>query len=555
MELLSNLKTVYVSFCDGMEEVVSNRDDEEMTASASVNTNTTFFPNLDILQLEYMDNLKHIGGGIAKGTANVIHGESECSQVGDVSWSLCQYSKEISISDCKALSSVIPSYTAGRMEKLQVLSIYNCTSMMEVFETKETNINGSSTSTTLTIPRPTNSIMHKLPNLKQLTIYDCDCLEYIFTFSTLESLRNLRTLQIINCKAMKMIVREEYGTTSSKDVVFPRLKSIELNTLPSLEGFFLGVNTDFRWPLLEYARIRDCPQIITFTSGQSTAPKLKYVHTELGKHNPECGFNVMPRLHETTSPSLDGISLHPTILQGRTWSFHNLIEYNLDHNYRYTKIFPSSELQHLQKLETIHADGCQNVEEVFEVAMEVTSNESQTVFKFPKLREVDLEDMWNLKRIWKSNQGRILEFPNLTRLSIIGCHELEHVFTCSMVGCVMQLQELHIEECRNMKVIVKEEEDYDFKAIEIKFPCLKSLKLDDLECIKGFYLGEDDFTFPTLDTLVIKQCREITVFTKGLSSTPKLSVVETGFGSFDVGENINSFIITKKQVNVFSFYY
>ncbi|GJZ77038.1 hypothetical protein Tco_0641710 [Tanacetum coccineum] len=63
-KLLSNLKKIEIAFCDGIEEVVSNRDDED--ASIYSHTTTTFFPHLD-LELNYLKNFKCIGGG-----ANVI---------------------------------------------------------------------------------------------------------------------------------------------------------------------------------------------------------------------------------------------------------------------------------------------------------------------------------------------------------------------------------------------------------------------------------------------------------------------------------------------------
>ncbi|XP_076949308.1 uncharacterized protein LOC143621912 [Bidens hawaiensis] len=479
------------------------------------------------------------------------------SQLDVVHWSLCQYSRNIKIKECHGLSSVIPSYAAGRMQKLQELDICECDAMEEVFETKEENNNYitdcSSSNIAVAIPRQKNCIVYKLSNLKTLKVISCDCLENIFTFSTLESLKKLEMLEIGYCKAMKVIVREEYGegtTTSSKDVIiFPNLKSINLVSLPNLEGFYLGMNIDFQWLLLEDLMIKDCPQMMVFTSGWSTTMRLKYIHTQLGKHNVECDI-VTPTLHQTPSPTLDCMRSRPTISDRKFWSFHNLIECHFDASYDDTKIFPSNELQQLQKLETITGGGSENLKEVFEVALEVTNNESQTVVKFPKLREVDIGYLRNLKYLWKSDQWRILEFPNLTKLSLRSCDSLEYVFTCSMVGCVMQLQELNIQFCTNMKVIVKKEDgDCDAKVSEIMFPCLKFLKLEYLPRMEGFCLGKEDFTFPSLDTLVISEIPMMTVFTEGRSITPELKVIETSFGSFNVndGEDMNTFIMTKKQ--------
>ncbi|GKF11590.1 NB-ARC domains-containing protein, partial [Tanacetum coccineum] len=212
------------------------------------------------------------------------------SQVGAVCWSLCQYSREISVRKCHAIPSVIPYSAVAQTQKLEKLTIWYCESMKEVFETQ---VMHSSTDTTTTSPGFKNiSIRLKLLNLKILIVGSCNLLEHVFTFSTLESLRQLEKLTIKKCNAMKVVVKEEIEeqTTASNIVVFPCLKSIVLVDLPNLEGFFMGMS-DFQWPSLDKVTIDGCPQLMVFTSGQSTSPKLKYMHTSLGKHSLECGLN------------------------------------------------------------------------------------------------------------------------------------------------------------------------------------------------------------------------------------------------------------------------
>ncbi|KAI3745593.1 hypothetical protein L6452_07994 [Arctium lappa] len=75
-KLFSNLKGVQIILCDVIEEVVSNRDDEDegMTAFTSTNTSTNLFPHLDILYLEDLPNLKRIGDA---NTTTSIHDQFE----------------------------------------------------------------------------------------------------------------------------------------------------------------------------------------------------------------------------------------------------------------------------------------------------------------------------------------------------------------------------------------------------------------------------------------------------------------------------------------------
>ncbi|KAI3795037.1 hypothetical protein L1987_37681 [Smallanthus sonchifolius] len=536
---LSSLKEVRISYCESMEEVVSNRDDDNEVLSTSTST-TTLFPHLDFLCFVCLYNLSSLNG-----TTNVIHEQVKFSQVRVVTWSLCQYAREIRILECPALSSVIPYYAAGQVQELQDLTVDQCKSMVELFETKKISNNGCTSSNVdqgsdnilPIISRPKQTVMHEFPNLMILKISKCNLLEYIFTFSTLESLKKLESLSIVDCAALKVIVREENEEASSKVVVvFPRLKSIELDHLPNLGGFLLEMSIDFQLPSVDYVLINDCPQMMVFTSGQTATPKLKYIHTRLGKHNLACGLNF----HRIPSPSSDTSSSCP---EGIPWSFHNLIEMYLDDNTRLKTIVQSSELIKLQNLEKITLNDCQHVEEVFE---EVTNAKSETVVKFTNLREVELNWANNLRYIWKSNS----QFPNLTRVFIHLCNNLEHVFTSSMVSSLMQLQELHISSCKRTEEIVKKEEECDGKVSEVIFPCLKSLQLENLWSLKGFSLGKDNLILPSLNTLVIKECPKIRIFSEGCSIAPQLKVVETSFGVFHVGKDINSFIMTKNQEGI-----
>ncbi|KAI3724644.1 hypothetical protein L2E82_36427 [Cichorium intybus] len=77
-KLLSNLKKVYIFDCDGIEEVVSNRDDEDKETttciSTSSHTSTILFPCLDSLALDRLPHLKCISGchGSADGGNNEL---------------------------------------------------------------------------------------------------------------------------------------------------------------------------------------------------------------------------------------------------------------------------------------------------------------------------------------------------------------------------------------------------------------------------------------------------------------------------------------------------
>ncbi|KAD7477399.1 hypothetical protein E3N88_00535 [Mikania micrantha] len=494
------------------------------------------FPKLREVELDWLDSLKYIWKSNE--------------------WSILEFPNltRLSITACNKLEHVFTASMVGSLIKLQELHIRHCTKMEVIaFESK---IDQGSVS--FSRPKAITNLHHQLTNLKILKIFECDLLEYVFTFSTLESLKKLEELRISSCKAMKVIVREDRVEESSK-VVFPRLKSIELDDLSNLVGFFMGIDIDFEWRSLDHAMINKCPQMMVLTSGESIAPKLKYIHTWLGKHDLECGLNfhkvfffcnfLSMHHHKIyiffVSPQSSYNSIVCPSAERTPWSFHNLIEMDLQFYHELEKVVPMNELQQLPILEKVIISSCGNVEEVFEVS----NNESPTVVTLQKLRVVELYDLHNLKYIWKSNEWSILEFPNLTTLSIFMCYNLEHVFTSSMVGSLMKLQELHIKHCTNMEVIVKkeEEEECDGKVGEIMFPCLKSLELVGLASLKGFFLGKDDLLFPSMNTLVINCCPEIKIFSEGRGIAHQLKLLKTSFEVFQVRKDNNCFIRNKIQ--------
>lgn len=228
----------------------------------------------------------------------------QCAQ--GASWSLCQCPREIDIANCDTLSSLIRWHAVGQMKKLEKLNIEHCGTIIELFESQTINSSrdteegrsSGGTGTALTSPRLKNMpVVPQLSNLKVVRISECDLLQYVFTFSTLESLKQLKELSVHDCKATRVIVKKESGeqTTSSSPssmvVLFPHLETLRLVNLPKLEGFFLGTN-DFYCPLLTNVMVYDCPEMMVFmTYGQLKAPKLKYISTNLGMHSVEGDLN------------------------------------------------------------------------------------------------------------------------------------------------------------------------------------------------------------------------------------------------------------------------
>ncbi|KAL8228637.1 hypothetical protein R6Q59_000560 [Mikania micrantha] len=113
----------------------------------------------------------------------------------------------------------------------------------------------------------------------------------------------------------------------------------------------------------------------------------------------------------------------------------------------------------------------------------------------------------------RREESVVMVFNNETVLvhNLIDLHmENDENLRSSMVGGLLQLQDLQVTYCKNMEVIVKIEEEDEVKEEMELFPCLKSLKLIGLGSLKGFCSGKVNFSWPLLHTLEVPACPEIT---------------------------------------------
>ncbi|KAL7611590.1 hypothetical protein Lser_V15G05476 [Lactuca serriola] len=374
----------------------------------------------------------------------------------------------------------------------------------------------------LVIPQ-NQSQSYSFHNLTKITMYNCKSIKYLFSPLMGKLLPNLKKVGIDCCDGIEEVVSNRDINYENEEII----SSTHTNTISS-------------FPLLHFLFLWNLP-CLKGIDGDTTITTTS-IHDQFQTQLPMC-----------STPDLIKLVQFP-------WSFSNLVEVDAQWSDKLLKshiIFPCKELLNLKNLEKLSIINVHEskIEEVFEVAEGTNEDvdiETQSVVVFEKLKEVTLGGINNLKHMWKSNRWIVLNFPNLTKVSINKCPLLGHVFSSCMVGSLLQLQELKISYCQSMDVIVKQVEDSETRptTTEVVFPCLKSITLHNLPNLKGFCLGKVAFEWPLLDTLEIKDCPQITVFTNGQSTTPELKLIDTTFGLCHVTEDPNSFIKTKQQEEV-----
>ncbi|GKB88979.1 disease resistance protein-like protein isoform X1, partial [Tanacetum coccineum] len=196
----------------------------------------------------------------------------------------------ISLSYCDDLSSVALSDLLNESSDLKILRVEGCNLVEVVFDIQTMMLTeGDVVLTNLTdlelekLPKMTHIWKHGpetfkgFQNLTKLSVASCNRLTSLFSPTIAVVLSNIQELSITECKRMTVILDEgnEHEITPN-ELLFPRLKTLELIDLPKLKCFCSDLH-EFTWPLLESLWIDCCKEMLIFTAGTSSTPKLNEI--------------------------------------------------------------------------------------------------------------------------------------------------------------------------------------------------------------------------------------------------------------------------------------
>ena len=116
-------------------------------------------------------------------------------------------------------------------------------------------------------------------NLTKLKVKSCNSLLCLFTSSTAKNLAQLQNMEIEFCESIKEIVSKEGDESHEDEIIFPRLKCLELKDLPDLRSFYKG---SLSFPSLEQLSVIECHGMETLCPGTLKADKLLGVQLKSG---------------------------------------------------------------------------------------------------------------------------------------------------------------------------------------------------------------------------------------------------------------------------------
>ncbi|KAM1044192.1 hypothetical protein ACFX2A_036163 [Malus domestica] len=358
---------------------------------------------------------------------------------------------------------------------------------------------------------PPQNIM-AFQNLRMLQVMQCGNLRYVFPRFVAENLVKLESMYISDCAAMRDILAEnERGhgdEEATKIIVFPQVKSLHLDNLPSLRTF-CRAPCAIHWPSLTTLVI-GCLTMETFVPSSEAMGSIYGVPNHI--FNEEVGFPVLETLEIRDMQNFRQLWSRELL----PYSFNELRDLHVSGCSNLVFLVTVEVQNRLHKLDKLIVKGCNSLEEIFE-STGSNANEEPTA-TLPQSGKTSSISQTQMTQIRGSN--RIQGFQ-LTSLHISDCVSLELLLSPSIARGMVKLKGLSIIECKKMEVVVAkplaDEESEDNSLL----PQLSYLELRALPNLIIFSQGKCNLDWPSLEELTVEECPRMENLCLGSLSTPR----------------------------------
>ncbi|KAK8690073.1 hypothetical protein V6N13_088776 [Hibiscus sabdariffa] len=315
-------------------------------------------------------------------------------------------------------------------------------------------------------------------NLTTLTIWGCKKLEKLVTSLEAQSLEQLVTLVISECETMREVIASEGDEATYHEIVFRKLKELELHCLQSLKSFCSGSCT-FKFPSLEHVILSQCPRLGSFCGGgELNTPKLRKVLRTITddkgcwagdlKATVEQLYKQQVRYRGLTKVKL---SEFPELIDSWSWSRN------------------PQEMLDFENLELLEVCDVNNLRCIFGLSMAalgLTRLQHLQIKRCNDLEQVITEEGSNSITVAEeTTDDKIISvFPRLQSIIVESCPSMTSVYLGSSTLAYPSLFEIIVAHCPNLttfhsKVLKDEETDSvaTFFSDKVAFPNLAKLSL------------------------------------------------------------------------------
>ncbi|KAJ6314022.1 hypothetical protein OIU78_017640 [Salix suchowensis] len=485
-QALNNLTSVEIENCESLEEVF-----ELGEAGEGINEEKELLSSLTRLRLSSLPELKCIWKGPTRHVSlrSLVHLEL---------WSLHK------------LTFIFTPHLAQSLVHLETLEIYNCSGLKHLIGEKDEERE--------IIPESLG-----FPKLKTLCIRGCDELEYVFPVSVSPSLLNLEEMEIEFGANLKQIFYSGEGDALARDGIinFPQLRELSLSR---------PTNFTAQLPSLQELAIEGHEELGDFLAQLQGHTNLREIRITDCK-----GAQDRRTGHELSNLSLEKLELSSLPDMRCIWKglvLSHLTTLEVSRCQKLTHVFTGSMVASLVQLKLLVIVDCSELEQI--IAKDNDDEKDQILSGCKKLRALYLQGLDKLTFIFtphlaqslvhletleikrcsglkhligeKDDEREIIQesirFPKLKTLSISGCDKLEYVFPVSVSPSLLNLEEMTISFCANLKqIFYSGEGDALARDGIINFPQQRELSLS----------RPTNFTpqLPSLQVLVIEGHEEL----------------------------------------------
>ncbi|MED6125908.1 hypothetical protein PIB30_073124 [Stylosanthes scabra] len=285
----------HVRSCHSLEEVF---DMQEYSKSS----NSQMFPHLRDITIEFLPKLKYVWGNVPR-IVDGFHNLKSIDILGchslrhvftpatvramvnlETEASLAQH-QQLAISEIKGKAEI------SHAPILEYLGLEDCDSVEEVVLLEETHDSSVDIFNNDNIEKRTSMLA-----FTHLNWIDYQSLRIFVLLQSRSKMAGvlMKNLEVSYCKNIEEIVSKEKINTSADQVMFPKLETLNLESLPKLRAFCVA-SYAFEFPSLRKVNIEDCMNMEVFSGGSCRTTKLDYVTMNSKATNSGCDIFVQKR--------------------------------------------------------------------------------------------------------------------------------------------------------------------------------------------------------------------------------------------------------------------
>ncbi|KAI4315996.1 hypothetical protein L6164_024016 [Bauhinia variegata] len=326
------------------------------------------------------------------------------------------------------------------------------------------------------------SYVSVFPKLQHLYIQDCQQLEFIFPACLPQRLAKLETLTIIGALGLKSMFGQCYHNNHLSDqnenvihMELPSLKELCLINCPQLR---IKATDDF--VICSYAREPDCKtrKAILRHDNVLNIKKLHFKGIRM-----EGIFQIEGFLMNEKDLQLTSMLEELTLLD--------------QPELKYICMGPVQYCLSFENLRHLVVDGCGILSCIFSVSVQKS---------FPQLTKLTITDCNELEEIIEKDEDDNVYFPNLTAIRIRQCNKLKYLFFISQFNQFPELNYLYIEEAPQLEKVFRWRTG---EARDKNNTLLMKLTMLRLRNLRSLTNVSEGFSVKTVNELEVKGCPKV----------------------------------------------